>query len=253
MLPLFSFFPSYHTFQMKSTPIIENSDEELSNLLSNQDHEDNQNLPVNNNYRHNKKKKPEYAPLLQHDDSFDEARAEEAEEGKIGLTAVYKKRKSRLVAYCCLIFIFPLLIWIIFCSIYFSPVSLPTNVSPSLYQDVYKPSTTAPRLLTFNLFMRPPGIKNNANDYKDERLDYIIEHLLPSYDIITFQEAFAFANRRIDKLLTAAFDQGFFFHVDSPRHYPWDLAGDGGLLLLSRFPIKKADRIEFSRGVHADW
>jgi hypothetical protein len=101
--------------------------------------------------------------------------------------------------------------------------------------------------------MRPPGVKNNADDYKEQRLDYIIEHILPSYDIITFQEAFAFANRRVDKLLVKAYDQGFYHHVASPRHYPWELAGDGGLLILSRFPIVQANRIEFSRGVHADW
>ncbi|CEJ00587.1 hypothetical protein RMCBS344292_14639 [Rhizopus microsporus] len=101
--------------------------------------------------------------------------------------------------------------------------------------------------------MRPPGVKNNANDYKEQRLGYIIKHILPSYDIITFQEAFAFANRRVDKLLVKAYDQGFYHHVASPRHYPWELAGDGGLLILSRFPIVQANIIEFPRGMHADW
>lgn len=234
---------------MKQTLHTNNSDEELSNLMTNQDYQDSSNAPVNNNYRY---KKQEYAPLLENDSPEDiEPTYYHKKSFNYNCCGCVKRRSC--ITICCLMALFPCLIWIIFCSIYFSPVSLPTDISPSLKESVYKPSTTSPRLLTFNLFMRPPGVKNNENDYKEQRLDYIIEHLLPSYDIITFQEAFAFANRRIDKLLTAAFDQGFFYHVDSPRHYPWDLAGDGGLLLLSRFPIKKADRIEFSRGVHADW
>ncbi|EPB89783.1 hypothetical protein HMPREF1544_03446 [Mucor circinelloides 1006PhL] len=169
----------------------------------------------------------------------------------------FHTRKSCLLV-CLMAFLVPLVSFVIFCSVYFSPVSLPhipvsNNDLANHQDDVYIPSTTSPRLLTFNMFMRPPGVKNNDNDFKNERLDYIIKHVLPLHDIITIQEAFAYANRRIDRFLMAAFDQGFYYHVASPRHYPWDLGGDGGLLILSRYPIQKADRIEFSRGVHADW
>jgi hypothetical protein len=237
---------------MKATLDVDNSDEELSTLMTNQDYQEHSNLP-SNNYRYKKSSQQEYAPLLSEDSHQDLDEDIEPIYHKKPLNCCGCVRRKSCLLTCGLTTLVPLLLWVIFCTIYFSPVSLPSDISPSLSKDIYTPSPTSPRLLTFNLFMRPPGIKNNENDYKDERLDYIIEHVLPSYDIITFQEAFAFANRRIDKLLTAAFDQGFFYHVDSPRHYPWDLAGDGGLLLLSRFPIKKADRIEFSRGVHADW
>lgn len=176
----------------------------------------------------------------------------------------FHTRKTCLFV-CLISFVIPLVSFTIFASIYFSPVSLPnipttitSNNQLSNHQDstaaiVNKSTTISPRLLTFNMFMRPPGVKNNENDFKNERLDYIIKNVLPLHDIITIQEAFAYANRRIDQLLVAAFGQGFYYHVGSPRHYPWDLGGDGGLLILSRYPIKKADRIEFSRGVHADW
>ncbi|RCI01568.1 hypothetical protein CU097_014297 [Rhizopus azygosporus] len=158
------------------------------------------------------------------------------------------RTKKFFIITCLVLFILPLVSFVLFSLVYFSPVHLPAK---SLEVPNYATSTV--RLLTLNIFMRPPGVKNNANDYKEQRLDYIIEHILPSYDIITFQEAFAFANRRVDKLLVKAYDQGFYHHVASPRHYPWELAGDGGLLILSRFPIVQANRIEFSRGVHADW
>ncbi|CAO3616702.1 unnamed protein product [Mucor fragilis] len=170
----------------------------------------------------------------------------------------FRTRKACLLV-CLVAWIVPLASFVIFCSVYFSPVSLPhipaaSSSSNDHVDAAYAlPPTASPRLLTFNMFMRPPGVKNNQDDFKNERLDYIINHVLPLHDIITIQEAFAYANRRIDKLLTAAFDQGFYYQVASPRHYPWDLGGDGGLLILSRYPIKRADRIEFSRGVHADW
>ncbi|RCI06576.1 hypothetical protein CU098_011837 [Rhizopus stolonifer] len=162
--------------------------------------------------------------------------------------ARYYRKKTCLVA-CLLATLLPIIAFVIFSAIYFSPVSLPSIPETSQLLS----AATSIRLLTLNIFMRPPGIKNNKSDYKNDRLEYIIQHILPSYDIVTIQEAFAFANRRIDHLLAAAFDQGFYYHVSSPRHYPWELAGDGGLLILSRFPIKKSNRIEFSRGVHSDW
>ncbi|KAJ2195639.1 hypothetical protein GGH18_001865, partial [Coemansia sp. RSA 530] len=40
------------------------------------------------------------------------------------------------------------------------------------------------RILTQNMFMRPPLIKNNKSDWKDARLDYFIEHILPNYDVV---------------------------------------------------------------------
>jgi hypothetical protein len=147
--------------------------------------------------------------------------------------------------------LFPVISFIVFCLVYFSEASLPTI--PIDQVKLLQENTTHPRLLTFNMFMRPPGIKNNQDDFKNERLDYILQNILPSYDIITIQEAFAYYNRRIDRFLLAAFHQGFYYHIASPRHYPWDIAGDGGLLILSRYPIVKSDRVEFPRGVHSDW
>jgi hypothetical protein len=41
------------------------------------------------------------------------------------------------------------------------------------------------KLLTLNIFMRPPLITNNGNDYKDERLK-LISSILDDFDIICF-------------------------------------------------------------------
>ncbi|KAI8343128.1 Endonuclease/exonuclease/phosphatase [Chlamydoabsidia padenii] len=141
--------------------------------------------------------------------------------------------------------------FLLFCSIYFAPADLPSPVIPD--KVLLTPQDQA-RLLTLNIFMRPPGIKNNWSDYKDDRLDYIIHHILPHYDIIAFQESFGFATRRKDELIKQArLKYGFNHHVESPRKYPWDISVDGGLLVLSKFRITQADIIQYPRGTHSDW
>lgn len=141
--------------------------------------------------------------------------------------------------------------FLLFCSIYFAPADLPAPVVPD---KVLMEAGSTAQLLTLNIFMRPPGIKNNWSDYKDDRLDYIIHHILPHYDIIAFQESFGFATRRKDELIKQArLKYGFNHHVESPRKYPWDISVDGGLLVLSKFKITQADIIQYPRGTHSDW
>ncbi|KAI7872582.1 Endonuclease/exonuclease/phosphatase [Spinellus fusiger] len=144
----------------------------------------------------------------------------------------------------CFLFLFSSLL---FCTLFFSPETLPPPVVPD------KTAFGTASFLTLNIFMRPPGIQNNWSDYKDDRLDYIVRFLLPKYDVIAFQESFAFGTRRKDRLIREARALGFNHHVESERHYPWEVAVDGGLLLLSRFPIVSSDMIEYPRGSHSDW
>ncbi|KAI7863727.1 Endonuclease/exonuclease/phosphatase [Spinellus fusiger] len=135
----------------------------------------------------------------------------------------------------------------VFLSLYSIPAPLPAPLLPD------KVTNTSARFLTLNIFMRPPGIKNNFSDYKSERLDYIIHSILPRYDIIAMQEAFAFANHRMDTLLQQARSLGFNYYLTTPHHPPWAFTVDGGLLLLSRFPIRQSNVLEFPRGLHSDW
>ncbi|KAI8084687.1 Endonuclease/exonuclease/phosphatase [Halteromyces radiatus] len=140
--------------------------------------------------------------------------------------------------------------FLLFCAIYFAPADLP----PPIFPDKILSDTHHARVLTLNIFMRPPGIKNNWSDYKDERLAYIIQHILPHYDIIAFQESFAFATRRKDELIKQArLRYGFNHHIESPRKYPWDISVDGGLLILSKFRITRSNIIQYPRGTHSDW
>lgn len=155
--------------------------------------------------------------------------------------------KHRLVLILISFFSLVLFSFLLFCSIFFSPTSYPDPTWPD------KVTNSTARFLTLNIFMRPPLIKNNWSDYKDDRLAYIEKYILPEYDVITFQESFAFATRRKDRLITTARNLGYNYHIESPRKYPWQIGVDGGLLLVSRFPIRQVDIIEYPRGQHSDW
>lgn len=67
------------------------------------------------------------------------------------------------------------------------------------------------------------------------------------------QEAFAFGTTRRDILVREARIRGFNYFVESDRKNIFDLAIDGGLLILSRFKIVESAKLEFERGVHNDW
>lgn len=155
--------------------------------------------------------------------------------------------QHRLVLILVSFFSLALFSFLLFCSVYFSPIDYPEPLFPD------KVTNSTARFLTLNIFMRPPLIKNNWSDYKDDRLAYIEKYILPEYDVITFQESFAFATRRKDHLITTARNLGFNYHLESPRKYPWQLSVDGGLLLISRFPIRESSIIEYPRGQHSDW
>ncbi|KAJ1979272.1 hypothetical protein H4R34_002888 [Dimargaris verticillata] len=109
------------------------------------------------------------------------------------------------------------------------------------------------RILTLNAFLRPPGIKTNASDYKEHRVDFIIRHILPNYDIVSFQELFAFMSERRRRLIRAAEALGFKYWYGSSTKSWLDLSIDGGLLTLSRYPIVATDSVQFPRGKFSDW
>ncbi|KAJ1850369.1 hypothetical protein LPJ73_003483, partial [Coemansia sp. RSA 2703] len=109
------------------------------------------------------------------------------------------------------------------------------------------------RILTQNMFMRPPLIKNNKSDWKDGRLDYFIEHILPNYDIVCLQEMFEYASSRRARLFAAAEKLGFAYYVASERKFLWHAAIDGGLVILSRLPVVHAETITYQRGMGPDW
>ncbi|KAI8049646.1 Endonuclease/exonuclease/phosphatase [Syncephalis plumigaleata] len=114
-------------------------------------------------------------------------------------------------------------------------------------------STSQVRLAQYNFFMRPPGINSNGNDYKDERLNYFIKYELDRFDVIAFQEVFAFGSGRRSQLIKLAYANGYKYSVASPRYTGVSLRIDGGLVLISRYPVVRSAVKTFDRGVDSDW
>ena len=74
------------------------------------------------------------------------------------------------------------------------------------------------RLLTFNIFIRPPLVNDFGNDYKDERLAYFTKEILPNYDVICLQEIYEVNySTRKEEFIEAARKQGFTYHASSDR------------------------------------
>ncbi len=108
------------------------------------------------------------------------------------------------------------------------------------------------KLLTYNFFLRPPPIKTNSDDYKEERLIDFLDYL-PDFDIICFQEMFGAFHDRKKKMIKAAKENGYLYYLSSksPSFFSKFLI-DGGLLLISRFPIIDNKYITYDYGVMSD-
>ncbi|KYQ92877.1 putative sphingomyelinase [Tieghemostelium lacteum] len=180
------------------------------------------------------------------------------------------------------------------------------------------------RLLTYNLFIRPPGIRNNKDDYKDERIECLINDrlapkvlkkvesdnegvpnsryridlskfpnvpflspwrtpyhhhnskkhmngmdqfhqdsrfedtptssILGAFDIVCFQELFSAFSYRQRRLIEKAKTLGFSYSATSPLppYFKSTFLVDGGLVVISRYPIVDSSYLMFTQGVDSD-
>ena len=105
------------------------------------------------------------------------------------------------------------------------------------------------RFLSFNLNIKPPGLKLSKSDHKDSRLEHFCTQVLPNYEIIALQEVFAFGSTRRDRLLKKASQLGFRSYQCSSSS---DSRIDGGLIILSKYSIVRTAKLTFDKGVNAD-
>ena len=90
------------------------------------------------------------------------------------------------------------------------------------------------KILSYNIFIRPPLISTYGDDYKDERLDEFVK-LIGKYDIICLQEIFLPLSSRRKQLIETARKLGFKYATESPKPEFFSLLFcDGGLLVLSK-------------------
>ena len=96
------------------------------------------------------------------------------------------------------------------------------------------------RVMSYNVFLRPELITDaetrGENDFKDARLEALIERL-DAYDILLLQETWIVnAARRKERLVEAARARGFPYYVRSACDRG-GLLSDAMLLILSRHPL----------------
>lgn len=135
-----------------------------------------------------------------------------------------------------------------------TPQHLTAASTPSMPLAAPAKGATRVRVLTYNLYLRPPLINSNGNDWKDERLDLFIARVLPQYDVIALQEVFALGSSRQRRLVHAARQLGFGWVVSSvaPPFLTSLKFIDAGLLILSRYPIVEAAGHIYQTGFQID-
>ncbi|KDO34655.1 hypothetical protein SPRG_00718 [Saprolegnia parasitica CBS 223.65] len=108
------------------------------------------------------------------------------------------------------------------------------------------------RVLSLNVFMRPPGIAGRGGDHKDLRLRFL-KQKIADYDIVCLQELFVGGSGRQPDLVRYAAQCGLAHHAGSVYPSLWSRKlMDGGLLILSRYPIVRHGQWVFTRGRGSD-
>eukprot|EP00743_Colponemidia_sp_Colp-15_P005275 GILK01005674.1.p1 GENE.GILK01005674.1~~GILK01005674.1.p1 ORF type:complete len:365 (-),score=42.02 GILK01005674.1:172-1266(-) len=113
-------------------------------------------------------------------------------------------------------------------------------------------STGSFSLLSYNLYIQPPGIKNNGNAYKDDRLRLFVDDYLSRFDIVCLQEVWRSVlpfDKRQETLIKQAISKGFLYHArpGPPNVFRLKFI-DGGLITLSRHPIVSHEWHPFDHG-----
>jgi endonuclease/exonuclease/phosphatase family metal-dependent hydrolase len=100
--------------------------------------------------------------------------------------------------------------------------------------------------------MRPPLIKTNLSDHKEDRLTEFVKEL-SRFDIVCLQEVFTTFNTRKQRLISYGAKSGLSWSVVSqePSLFSGFLT-DGGLLIMSRFPIIDSEFHPYPYGVLCD-
>jgi endonuclease/exonuclease/phosphatase family metal-dependent hydrolase len=94
------------------------------------------------------------------------------------------------------------------------------------------------KILTYNIFLRPYMIKSNEDDHKESRMRFIVD-MIKEYQIVCLQEVFDNFTHRRNSFLELAFEIGFKYFAKCPAPSFCEPALiDGGVLILSKFPIE---------------
>lgn len=125
-------------------------------------------------------------------------------------------------------------------------------VEPMKQVKLEEPSLQSIKVLSLNIFMRPPLIKSGHSDFKDFRLGYFCDNFMSNFDIIALQEMFSYGSSRQKRIIASAEKAGFNYQVCSPSGGLFHGNIDGGLVILSKFPIISEAKMQYERGIGSD-
>lgn len=115
------------------------------------------------------------------------------------------------------------------------------------------------RLITYNFWLRPPGISDSLahGDFKNERMKEFLRCHLSKYDVLCFQEFFGTLSKRRSSFIASAAAAGYPYSYCGPSGgFQHGLCNfkpvDGGLLIVSRFPLKSCDSLVYQNGCGSD-
>jgi endonuclease/exonuclease/phosphatase family metal-dependent hydrolase len=107
-------------------------------------------------------------------------------------------------------------------------------------------------MLCYNVFMRPFVYTNSNGDYKDARLNALLDYF-PHFDIVALQEMFTLGSSRSQLMINSCIDMGLRYHVSIGSDFWRSMKPiDSGLFIISRYPIVEKDYIVFSQGKDID-
>ena len=107
------------------------------------------------------------------------------------------------------------------------------------------------KLLTYNIFIRPPPIKTNDDDFKDQRLQQFGKKYVNDFDVIVFQELFGALSSRKGTFLSHCKPFGLNNQLTMENKTITHLI-DGGVAIISRFKFTKSEQIIFSKSCIED-
>ncbi|KAI9096239.1 Endonuclease/exonuclease/phosphatase [Phlyctochytrium arcticum] len=104
------------------------------------------------------------------------------------------------------------------------------------------------RILSYNFFERPPPVESlTGTDYKEARLQVFKDTVIGQYDIMAMCETFGAFTTRRERLIDAATSQGMpYWSHGQDRNWWRGKLVDGGLLIMSRYPIVNTEHVEYT-------
>lgn len=120
---------------------------------------------------------------------------------------------------------------------------LPNAITPICLGASHYPNSL--RVLSYNVYLRPPMISHTHGDHKNERCA-LLSKILPLFDVVLLQEVHSCLNFRCNTLIQKAVEGGLPYHMCTygPSIFSRHISNNG-LLILSRYPIVATDYLVY--------